>query len=59
MLFRGKSADFATDNGKDKIQDEIPSDQKPLTFTAKQLEDDKTMSEPQLMRRKTRVARTR
>ena len=46
-LLRGKSADFATDSAKDKIQDEIPSGQKPLTFKAKQLEDDRTMSEPQ------------
>ena len=48
MLFRSKSADFATDSAKDKIQDEIPSGQKPLTFKAKQLEDDRTMSEQQL-----------
>ena len=47
MLFKSKSADFATDSAKDKIQDEIPSGQKPLTFKAKQLEDDRTMSEPQ------------
>ena len=47
MLFRSKSADFATDSAKDKIQDEIPSGQKPLTLKAKHLEDDRTMSEPQ------------
>ena len=46
MLVRSKSTDF-TDSAKDKIQDEIPSGQKLLTFKAKQLEDDRTMSEPQ------------
>ena len=37
---------FATENGKESIQDGILSDQKLLASTAKQLEDDTTMSEP-------------
>ena len=42
-------AGFANDSAKDKVQDEneIQSDQKPLTRTAKQLEDARTASEPQ------------
>ena len=47
--FRGNNDDFATDRAKNEIQDEniIPSDQKPQTSTAKQLEDDRTVSESQ------------
>ena len=46
MLFRGKSADFVTDNAKDKIQEGFRHTRKPPTFTAKQLEDDRNASEP-------------
>ena len=46
---RAPRAGFAIDSAKNLIQDEneVPSDQKPLTYTAKQLEDARFTSEPQ------------
>ena len=46
---RAGQAGFAIDSVKDKVQDEnkIQSDQKRLTYTAKQLEDARITSEPQ------------
>ena len=49
---------FAIDSAKDKIQDEneIPSDQKPPTYTAKQLENARITSEPQRLRERKHMS---
>ena len=49
MPLTGKSADFAIDSVKAKIQDEedLPSDQQHLILASQQLEEDRTESESQ------------
>ena len=58
MSLRGRSADFATDNAKHKIHDDIPSGQKPLTFHSQATRGRHNHVGTTELRRKACVART-